>query len=1103
MEREKLPENEKIITKYRDLEPSLRRRVRNTYIIAAIWAGCIFASAGVFVALKPWMDKNREQRIKEENEQKIINESNLIQQNNEGISQKIAELNIKTKAISHLLVTFYADKYEFQVVKSTEEGRGREISRRREKSRSRSASPRYQRRRNIEERTSRRDDDYYRTRRHHAEDKENVDRKRKYDDYYRENDKRRDEKRSKDERQEESDGNERQEENKKKKDATDIMTRTGGAYIPPARLKMMQEEITDKSSAAFQRLSWEALKKSINGLVNKVNVSNIANIVQELLEENIIRGRGLLSQSVMRAQIASPLFTNVYAALIAVVNTKFPKIGELILRRSILQFRRAYRRNNKTICMNSARFIAHLVNQEIAHELIALELLTLLLQKPNDDSVEVAVAFLKDVGQKLTEVSPRGLNAVFERLRNVLNEGTIDKRTQYMLEVMFAIRKDGFKDHPAVLGELDLVEEEDQITHLLRLDDDGPVDDVLNVFKYDEDYLENEEKYKQIKKEESAKMDIIDKTETNLVALRRTIYLTIQSSLDYEECAHKMMKMQLKPGQEHEFCLMIIDCCAQQRTYEKFFGLLAQVIVLSTKSHSTLLEFSFHIAGKMNTEIRSNRKKLKSFFMEDILGIVHKDSISDLACERNSTKAMRNMKIDGSQQNYHECYHQSEQHLPKYANNTNVLSPISLSKVCKENGKESEESFDDCRSHLAYTPDGKAEGEDDDNNGDAKDNSSIVISKDASLSSSTTLKKRRRRILFTKAQTYELERRFMHQRYLSAPEREQLGRMINLSATQVKIWFQNHRYKYKRQKEEMDCEAHSMKVNTMPQQRHFHQHDNHNPMHRRNPATDYNLHNSPTTAPISSSSSSSSPSSLLSFDANNIMEYHLLKQCNVDLHPADKFANMECFRPTYPDYCKFCWSTSDRFCLLKKEFMSEYIKIFREQYETIHRYDTNKLRNVAKFFSHLLYTDAIPWTVMECIKLNEDDTTSSSRIFIKVMFQTLAEYLGIPKINQRVADPVLSPFFEGLFPRDNPRNTRFAINFFTAIGLGGLTDELREHLKNAPKKIILPDSTDDSSDSSDSTDSSDSNDSDSSSDSSSSSSSSSSESERERSRKKR
>lgn len=46
--------------------------------------------------------------------------------------------------------------------------------------------------------------------------------------------------------------------------------------------------------------------------------------------------------------------------------------------------------------------------------------------------------------------------------------------------------------------------------------------------------------------------------------------------------------------------------------------------------------------------------------------------------------------------------------------------------------------------------------------------------------------------------------------------------------------------------------------------------------------------------------------------------------------------------------------------------------------------------------------------------------------------------------------------FEGLFPRDSPKNTRFAINFFTSIGLGGLTDELREHLKAVPKTVDIP-----------------------------------------------
>ena len=53
----------------------------------------------------------------------------------------------------------------------------------------------------------------------------------------------------------------------------------------------MQQSITDKSSAPYQRLAWEALKKSINGLINKVNVSNIVSIVKELMAENIVRGR--------------------------------------------------------------------------------------------------------------------------------------------------------------------------------------------------------------------------------------------------------------------------------------------------------------------------------------------------------------------------------------------------------------------------------------------------------------------------------------------------------------------------------------------------------------------------------------------------------------------------------------------------------------------------------------------------------------------------------------------------------------------------------------------------------------------------------------------
>lgn len=44
-------------------------------------------------------------------------------------------------------------------------------------------------------------------------------------------------------------------------------------------------------------------------------------------------------------------------------------------------------------------------------------------------------------------------------------------------------------------------------------------------------------------------MTIHDKTEINLVSFRRTIYLAIQSSLDFEECAHKLLKMEFPESQ--------------------------------------------------------------------------------------------------------------------------------------------------------------------------------------------------------------------------------------------------------------------------------------------------------------------------------------------------------------------------------------------------------------------------------------------------------------------------------------------------------------------------------------------------------------------------
>jgi pre-mRNA-splicing factor CWC22 len=541
----------------------------------------------------------------------------------------------------------------------------------------------------------------------------------------------------------------------------------GGVYIPPFKLKRSQTPIKDKKSIEYQRINWDALKKTINGIVNKVNVANITNIIPELFSENLVRGRGLFCRAVIKAQQASPNFTHVYAALISVINTKMPEIGELILQRVVIGFRKSYKRNDKMKCLSFATFIAHLVNQQVVHEILAGQIIGLLLEKPTDDSVELAVNFTKECGFILNSVSPKILNAVFERFRGILHEGEIDKRVQYMIEGLFSERKKNFDNFPGIIKELDLVEQSDQITHEIELDDKLQKEDQLDYFHYDKDFEENEEQYKLIKEEilgneeenaqqedteqqeeekvsKSKKIEIEthDKNLLDIVQLKRQIYLTIMSSVNFEETVHKLVKAGLTEGREIEVCSMIIECCSQERSYSRYYGLVGQ-----------------------------------------------------------------------------------------------------------------------------------------------------------------------------------------------------------------------------------------------------------------------------------------------------------------------------------------------RFCQLDPVFQQKFDQCFKEQYAMIHRLETNKLRNVAKFFAHLLSSDGLSWTVMEYIHLNQDETTSSSRIFVKILFQELCETLGLKKLHIRLQDVYLRDHFNGIFPTDNQKNMRFAINFFTSIGLGGLTEELREKLKNAPKAVKPESSSSDSSDSDSDSDSSDSSDS--------------------------
>jgi pre-mRNA-splicing factor CWC22 len=540
--------------------------------------------------------------------------------------------------------------------------------------------------------------------------------------------------------------------------------------LPSLQGDSKKQKVFDSTpgSESHQRLTWKELSKNLQVCMESLARDNLLDCLPTIFSYNLVRGRGLLVAAIMAAQekqsVKSGKQDQVYAAFVSVINTKLPKVGELLVKRVLHSFRKRFKAGDAAGTFRIAHFLAQLTNQQVAHELLLIQLSTFLLNTPiSEFSCSIAVSMLSACGCTLLSTSPEALRGLLDKLRTVLQDGVVGKECRDEIQKLLDMRKNNFKDFPALENGLDLVEMDDRVSHLVHLNDKIDTEDALNKFAVDPHFLEHEQAWKDIRNsilglteqdsgdegdsETSAESDsssdedsdpncidqdvdtvtkssdialtaITDLTETGLVDLRRKIYLVIMSSLDFEECAHKLLSLHIPKSQHIEICTMLIECCSQERTYVKMYGLLG-------------------------------------------------------------------------------------------------------------------------------------------------------------------------------------------------------------------------------------C----------------------------------------------------------------------------------------------------------RFCELQQSFKDRFNICFVQQYTTCHHLDTNKLRNCANFFAHLISHDALPWNVLSCVKMSENSTTSSGRIFVKVLFQEITSFCGIEKVKAILNDPILQRQLEGLFPINDLGHLRFSINFFTVIGLGVLTAGMREALKTMTARV--------------------------------------------------
>lgn len=415
----------------------------------------------------------------------------------------------------------------------------------------------------------------------------------------------------------------------------------------------------EPGSVEAQREAWTNTVKKVHGAINRVTVDTVDVACKALFRVNLVRARGIFCKTLLRAQFGSSGLSDVFAAVIAVVNSRMPGVVALFIARLMAQLKEAYETQDRELCFATGKFVACLYKQQVVGELIVLQFIVTCLVDPSDGSVELAVETLRNCVGALAERAPKACESVFQKLRGLLHDGGVGRRAQAMIEGVMAIRRQRIDEMDVLDPRLDLLHEDDVITHFVSLEDEENSDlqRECDSFQFDPNFLVKEKEYDEIRKiilgaeyddaftvwgsnatavpNENARKESVtapvlnererpvaeeprDMTGSELVDFRRTVYLIFSSGLSYEEWAHKVLEfMRQHSGKEMELCKMIIECCSEEKSFLRSYGLLGNRLCVLSQTYRSCFEetFATHYAAIHNFVTRKIRN-IACFFAE-------------------------------------------------------------------------------------------------------------------------------------------------------------------------------------------------------------------------------------------------------------------------------------------------------------------------------------------------------------------------------------------------------------------------------------------------------------------------------------------------------
>ncbi|KAF2005867.1 hypothetical protein P154DRAFT_615810 [Amniculicola lignicola CBS 123094] len=382
-------------------------------------------------------------------------------------------------------------------------------------------------------------------------------------------------------------------------------------YVPPS----MRAPPSSDTEALIR------LKRQIQGLLNRLSDANLLTILREIEKIYQTNPRGYVTTTVIDLLIGLLLdettlldtFMILHAGFMAAVYKVIgPDFGAQMAERIVSEFDNFYQINKNGTgkqTTNLISLVAELYTFQVIGSNLVFDYIRFFLEDLSEINTELLLRMVKVSGAQLRQDDPRSLKDIVLLLQKSVaqvGESTLPVRTKFMIETInnlknnrmktgvaasaiFTEHTTRMKKHLGTLSTRNLKGTEPiriGLTDIRDTEKRGKWWLVGASWRNDAGNDVSVTKAESTELKELGSIDIDDNGEIDLIQLareqrmntdvRRAIFITIMSAVDFKDAHVKLLKLGLKKAQEGEIPRIIVHCAGCEKGYNPYYTLLAR-----------------------------------------------------------------------------------------------------------------------------------------------------------------------------------------------------------------------------------------------------------------------------------------------------------------------------------------------------------------------------------------------------------------------------------------------------------------------------------------------------------------------------------------------